>query len=119
MIQMPRFPDWIFINDETLTRNEVDNLVKSEMETGPQKTRPKQSRPLFNTSFEISFSAEKYNEWISWKNNEINYGASWFVMNDPFNGERIIARIVNNDAPMQKRGLLIFIQLTVESYNEL
>lgn len=119
MMFMPKFPDWIFINDETLQRFEIDNLVKSEMEIGPQKTRPKQSVPLFNTTIDISFTEDKYNDWITWKRDDLQFGASWFLMKDPFNGEKIKARIINNDSALQKKGNLIFTQLIIESYNVL
>ena len=119
MIQMPRFPEWVFINDETLTRSAVSNLVVSEMETGVPKTRPKQSNPLFLTSMDCSIEFEKYSEWMSFVNNDLKYGASWFIMIDPFDGRRIKAKIMNPEEQMQKRGNLVFMKLNIMSYNDL
>lgn len=110
------FPKFIFINDETITRIPINNLIISKMEVGPDRTRPIESVPLYRTKFDISFSHKMVSEFSSWMRNDIRYGQIWFYMNDPMDGIRRRFRLVEY-SDLKKSGTLIKSDVTLEAYD--
>lgn len=116
---IPSFPDYIFIDDSTLQRVTMDNVVKSEMEIGPQKSRPKQSVPMYQISMSVSICDDKLNTWRAWFRNELGSGAYWFLMNDPFDGVRRRFRFVETEINWSKSGSLLQTGFVLEAYDVL
>ena len=60
------FPSFIFIDDRSLVRAYQNNVLRSQMEVGPQKTRPIQSKPLMQISFNVSIHVDDLNNFNNW-----------------------------------------------------
>lgn len=116
---IPSFPTYIFIDDSTLSRATVPNVVRSEMEVGPQKTRPIQSIPMFQVTMDISLCATKLNDYRAWFFNQIGSGAYWFLLNDPFDGTKRRFRFVSYDNSWVKTGNLMRTSVVLEAYDAL
>lgn len=116
---IPQFPKYIFIDDSTLSRANVNNVRRSEMEVGPQKTAPIQSIPLFNVSMEISFEVKKLADFRRWFLNDIGSGAYWFSLKDPFDGTLRRFRFAENEFSLSKAGNLFRTSIILEAYDEL
>jgi hypothetical protein len=116
---IPSFPNYIFIDDSSLQRVTRDNLVKSDMEIGPQKSRPKQSVPMYQISMRVSICDDKLNTWRAWFRTNLGSGAYWFLMNDPFDGTRRRFRFVETELNWVKSGNLLQTSFVLEAYDEL
>ena len=116
---IPKFPTYIFIDDSSLQRVSMPNVLRSEMEIGPQKTRPIQSVPLFQFQASISICVDKLLNFRTWYQNEIKFGADWFLMNDPFDGTERRFRFVDYEINWTKYGEVLVSQITLEAYDEL
>lgn len=114
---MTEFPKFVFIDDSTVDRGMPDDIVRSEMEVGPQKTRPKQNAPLYQVSFEASIPSRKFQEFNSWYRNDIKR-TGWFMLYDPVDGIRKRFRIVEMES-WKKFGTLMRSTMTLEAYDEL
>ena len=112
---MTKFPKFVFIDDSDLERDLAENIVRSEMEVGPQKTKPIQSIPLFNLTFAIAIPECRFTEFNNWFKS-VKYGASWFLMRDPSDGVERRFRIVGAET-FVKAGTLWRSKLTVEAYD--
>lgn len=116
---MTNLPAYVFIDDSTLSRQDVPNVLRSEMEVGPQKTRPIQSIPLYNLGANISVCLEDFDLFRAWYRNDLKSGAYWFLMNDPFNGVKRRFRFAAYDLTWQKTGNLMSASVTLEAYDGL
>lgn len=116
---MPSLPTYIFIDDLSLIRTTLDNTIRSEMEVGPQKSRPRQSIPMFNVGMQISICAEDLTQFRTWFINEIGSGSYFFLMNDPFDGTRRRFRFVEPTFQWQKTGNNMTASIMLEAYDEL
>jgi hypothetical protein len=112
---MTRFPRFIFIDDTTIEREQPQNILRSEMEVGPQKTKPIQSIPLFNISFEIALPFHRFKDYNDWFKS-VRYGADWFLLRDPIDGALKRFRIVEYDT-FKKEGSLMRSRVKVEAYD--
>lgn len=116
---IPRLPSYIFVNDQSLKRVQLNNIVRSEMEVGPQKTRPIQSSPMFNVKMDISICDDKLSSFRQWFNNELRWGANWFIMKDPFDGTERRFRFLEYSFEWSKVGDVLQTNITLEAYDEL
>lgn len=116
---MPTFPKYIFIDDSSLQRVTMDNVLRSEMEVGPQKTRPIQSVPMMQISFSASICDDKLLNFRTWFRNDLGSGARYFLMYDPFDGERRRFRFVETEISWSKVGTLLSTKFVMEAYDEL
>lgn len=116
---IPSIPTYVFINDVGLERATLSNVLRSDMEVGPQKTRPIQSAPMFQTSIDISICADKLTEFRTWFKNSIGSGAYWFLMRDPFDGVQRRFRFVESEFAWRKMGNLLQTRVVFEAYDEL
>lgn len=116
---MPSFPDYVFINDQSLQRMDVPNILRSQMETGAEKTRPIQNIPMFRIQAEITICEDKITDFRTWYKNSLGHGAYWFLMNDPFDGTRRRFRFVEYNNNWQKRGTILTQTIILEAYDEL
>lgn len=114
---MRKFPKFVFINDSTLVRRDVNNVLRSDMETGPAKTRPIQSVPLYNVSAEIAYNIARHSDWRSFWRNDIGFGAYWFLMKDPFDGVLRKFRFLETEIDWQKSGNLMKATVSLEAYD--
>lgn len=100
---IPSFPNFIFIDDSTLSISYLDNVLRSEMEVGPQKTRPIACKPMFQISFTARVCGiADFNSYKSWYNSELSYGANWFLMIDPIDGVQKRFRFANTQIQWAK-----------------
>ena len=116
---IPKFPDFVFINDEGLARRSKNNVLRSEMEVGPQKTRPIQSVPMAEYEISISICDEQLTAWRTWFQESIGSGSYWFLMNDPFDGVSRRFRFVDAEINWGKNGNLLQTTIMIEAYDEL
>lgn len=116
---MPVFPTYIFIDDSTLRRIDVPNVLRSEMESGPDKTRPINSVPMYRVEMDISFCTDKLTQFRTWYRNEIGSGAYFFLMNDPFDGTKRRFRFFEYENQYSKTGNLLRAAWILEAYDEL
>lgn len=117
---MIEFPRYVFIDDATLSRATLNNIVRSEMEVGPDKTRPIQSVPMFNISFSVAVPVSRFNEFNTWLRNDNLNGTAWFLLKDPFDGVKKRFRFVNPEFRWVKTGVnLLMTEFTLEGYDEL
>lgn len=114
---IPSLPGYVFIDDATLQRAYMPNVLRSEMEVGPQKTRPIQSKPMFQTSMDISICLKDLGSFNQWFRESIGFGSYWFLMNDPFDGTRRRFRFVSYDYSWRKVGDLMQTNIVVEAYD--
>lgn len=116
---IPSFPDYVFINDQGLERMMMPNVLRSEMDVGPQKTRPIQSVPMFQAAMDISIRSNRITDFCTWFMNSIGSGAYWFLLNDPFDGVVRRFRFVEYDFAWTKMGNLMQTRIVLEAYDEL
>ena len=113
---IPIFPDYVFIDDSTLTKKIMNNVIRSEMEVGPQKTRPRQSTPMIQITFTATVCDTKLQDWFDWFSDDIAYGAKWFRMNNPYIGGKERFRFVETEINWTKLGSLHTANFTLEAY---
>lgn len=116
---IPKFPGYVFINDVGIVRGKQNNVIRSEMEIGPQKTRPRQSIPMFNISMDVSICVDKERDFESWYQTQLKNGALWFTMKDPINGVKRRFRFVEYEWGWSKAGNLLTSNFVLEAYDEL
>lgn len=116
---IPSFPSYIFIDDTTIQRVTQNNVLRSEMSIGAQKTRPRQSVPMFQVSFAISMLSTNLTNWREWFIEDIASGAYWFLLNDPLDGTKRRFRFVEYEINWLKSGNLLRSQIVLESYDAL
>jgi hypothetical protein len=111
------FPSYIFINDLSLTREIRNNVLRSENEVGPQKTRPVACKPMFQIQFTVNICDEDFQNYLTWFRQDLSYGSNWFLMNDPFDGIKKRFRFVNTQISFQKSNHLYQATFLIESYD--
>lgn len=116
---MTDFPKYIFIDDLTIKRTYAPNIIRSEMETGPNKTRPINSVPLFYLSFEIAMPVGRFKDFNQWFHNDLRSGALWFLLHDPIDGTRRRFRFFETEIEWSKAGNLMRTAIVIEGYDEL
>lgn len=112
---MNQLPKYVFIDDSDLERPLASNIVMTEMEVGPNKTKPIQTIPLFKITFAIAIPENKFKDFNEWFK-LVNYGVNWFLMKDPVDGIEKRFRIIQHDT-FVKAGTLWRSKLTVEAYD--
>lgn len=117
MIELPKY---VFLDDSTMVRADVPNLIRTKMEAGPDKIKKIQTTPLFNCSCDVSINVSRLKDFRTWKANDLNGGSSWFLMNDPFDGvKRRFRFILDNEIEWTKAGNLLTAKFVLEGYDEL
>lgn len=113
---MPRLPTYIFVDDSTVTKVKMPNVVRSEMDSGVQKTRKKQSAPNYQIGFQVSICEDKEQNFWDWFENDISDGAFWFLMKDPISGVEKRFRFVEYEIAWKKLGDVLTSSFKLESY---
>lgn len=113
---IPVFPTYVFVDDSTLTRKSMNNVIRSQTEVGPAKTRPIQATPMIQVSFTASVCDDKFDDWTTWFADEIAFGAKWFRMYDPIFGERQRFRFVETEIEWTKLGNIYQADFVIEAY---
>lgn len=116
---MTEFPKYIFIDDSTIKKRKPTNILRSEMENGPVKTRPLQSGGLFNIVFDVAIPVTREGEFDQWFNKSLGYGAYWFLLNDPLDGQKKRFRFLDTEIEWKKGGNLLRSTFTLEAYDDL
>ncbi len=114
---IPTFPTYIFINDNSLSREIQENVLRSENEVGPNKTRPLQCTPMFRVQFTVSICEDDYQAYLTWFRSSIHYGSDWFLMPDPFDGELKRFRFANTQIQFTKNKLNYQATFLLEGYD--
>lgn len=114
---VPVFPTYVFINDLSLSRQIQKNILRSELEVGPKKTRPVACKPMVQIQFTVNICDEDFQNFLTWFRSDIGYGSFWFLMNDPFDGVRKRFRFVNTDIAFQKANHLYQATFLIETYD--
>lgn len=114
---MIEFPKYIFIDDSTVNHSYQPNVIRSEMDVGPQKTRPIQSRPLYSIAFGVAIPVRRFPEFQTWFFTTLRSGTSWFLLKDPIDGTEKRFRFVETDLEWTKSGNLMRSAFVIEAYN--
>lgn len=113
---IPTFPTYVFLDDSTLSRKINNNVIRSEMDVGPQKTRPIQSSPMIEIRFQASVCDDKFLDFNTWFAEDIGYGSKWFRMHDPFFGDKRRYRFVQTEIEWNKLGNIYQANFIIEGY---
>lgn len=114
---MNEFPEFLFIDDSTITLTAIDNIIRSDMDNGMAKTKPNQSSPIYSISFSVFTHKENILEFNSWFRN-IRHGALWFLMRSPVNGKMKKYRFRETQISWKKEGSLWGSNFELEYYGE-
>lgn len=113
---IPEFPNYIFIDDSSLSITVQDNVLRSEMEVGPQKTRPIACKPMTQISFIARICGlTDFNSFKAWYKTNLSYGSNWFLLVDPFDGTNKRFRFANTEFPWAKVGEIYTATFTLET----
>ncbi len=116
---IPVFPDYVFVDDATLTMTDLENTLRSSMEVGPPKTRPIACKPITRITFTARIaSKEKYLLFKEWFKTDIFFGSGWFLMNDPFDGVKRRMRFSVTEIPWSKQREVYSAEFQIEHMNE-
>lgn len=116
---MVNIPSFIFIDDSTVVRTNVPNVIRSEMASGPVKQRPINSVPMYNLSFEVSVNKAKFTNYRSWFINDLLRGTLWFTMKEPITGQLVKVRFADTELEWRKAGNLMRSSFVLEAYDAL
>ena len=110
-------PNYVFIDDSTVVSKNSNNVIRSEMETGPVKTRPIQSIPMKQMVMTISITRENFAAFDTWFRVTLNWGSNFFFFNDPITGVSTRYRFFDTELEWQKRGTILTCEITLECYH--
>lgn len=113
---MTYLPKFIFIDDTSIQFGMVNNVYRSDMESGIPKTKPINSTSMFNLQFDVSMEAKELGSFYTWFNSEIRSGAFWFIMNHPLTGVQTRLRFMEYDFSWRKTGNLLTTTFMLEGY---
>lgn len=113
---MTFFPKYIFIDDSSIQFSIVDNVYRSEMESGLQKVKPRESVPMFNISFDVSINKNDITSFYNWYLKDLRSGANWFLLKHPLTGKLSRFRFLNNEISWDKIGTLVISNFELEGY---
>lgn len=112
-------PNYVFVDDTSIIRQNTPNTVRSTMEVGPQKTRPIQSIPMVNYQMTISIPSKKSGDFDDWFINDLNWGSNFFLMKDPLDGIERRFRFADTELQFSKSGTLLKAPIILETYHGL
>lgn len=116
---IPEFPDYVFIDDNSIRMEIQNNVFRSEMEVGPNKTRPIACKPMTQVSFTGSICGLlDFNSFQAWFKNEVSFGSSWFLLIDPFDGIEKRFRFVETNLSWAKSEEIYSTSFSLEYMNE-
>lgn len=114
---MMEFPDYIFIDDSTIEFSIRDNIIRSEMSNGMDKTKPRQSLTIQDIKFSVSMHRDSLNDFNKWFES-LQFGSLFFLMRNPLMGNVKKYRFSNTEFSWKKSGNLYSSTFELESYNE-
>lgn len=94
---MATFPTYGTLLARGYKEQRQPGMLRSEMEGGVPKQRPRQSQWLVQRPVTYRFTAAEYETFITWVRDTINLGADWFTWTDPRTSTSKTARIVSGD----------------------
>lgn len=94
---MAAFPSYGILLSRGFKEQRDPVLLRSNMEAGVAKQRPKQSQWIVARPVVYRFTAADYQSFVDWVEQTINMGADWFDWTDPRTSTVKQARIVNGD----------------------
>lgn len=115
---MTTFPNFIFINDQTIKKIFVDNIIRSEMESGDTKTKLKRTIPLINYSFEVSINLKDFSSFENWFIGELRSGSLGFLIRDFFTGKFLRMKFLDSNLEWIKTGNLMTATFILEGHCE-
>lgn len=115
---IPRFPDYIFIDDSTLEETRVSNVISSEFETGPRQYRPQSCSTRYELSFLARVHIDDYRKFLDWFERVLRQGSSWVLLKDHVQCSNYCFkyRFINEDLQFTKRGDIFEFQVNLERY---
>lgn len=113
---MTNFPDYIFVNDSSVRFLTVDNIMRSDMESGVAKTKPINSIPVSQITFPVSINRNDLASFYRWFSSDLNYGQRWFLMRHPIFGEVQRFRFLETRIEWEKIGTLLVSDFVLEAY---
>lgn len=94
---MTTFPDYVTILLEGYSETLKDNLIRTEMEDGVSKQRPRACLIRKETTLNIlACSCQCRDDFLTWFKS-LGQGSCWFLFSDPCTGNKMKSRFVNQD----------------------
>lgn len=112
---MTFLPSFVFIDDSSIEFSLTENIIRTQMDSGVEKIKQKDSIATFNLSFVVSIHREDFKSFYDWYNNDLRFGAFWFLMSHPLTGESVRVRFRQNFS-WRKLGNLMTSSFVIEGY---
>lgn len=113
---MKNFPDYIFIDDSTIGIGTVDNIIRSEMDSGLPKTKQRDSVLMLNVTFSATINRDDIADFYRWFQNDLEGGQRWFLLRNPVFGNIQRFRFSVTEFQWQKLGTLYGTSFVLEGY---
>lgn len=114
---MNEFPDYIFINDLSIRSKSINNIVRTEMGSGLPKTKPIDSTPMREVSFDVSIDSSDLTSFNNWFRLDLKSGLYFFLMRDPLLGVIKRFRFKDTEIEWSKIGSILTSRFILESYD--
>ena len=80
-------PDYVTVGFDGFTVSQESALLRTDMEAGPPKQARIKSRVMVTRSVVLKVGTKQhYNDFMTWFNTTLKYGADWFTWTDPISG---------------------------------
>lgn len=113
------FPTYGKLLTGSLTERPVPVIERTEMESGPQKQRRKQSTTMIERQVTYVFSAANYASFKTWFKDTALFGSLWFNWFDPVTSTTKDGRIVGGQieaAPVDPKLSAWRVNFVLETY---
>ena len=103
---METFPSYATLVNDGYSLQREQNILRTQMETGPAKQLKTKSRSLVTVNCAVQLSSANYTLFLAWFQNNLDYGADWFYWTDPRTVTVKTARIIGGleaESPLSSR----------------
>ena len=113
---MATFPTYACVLLEGYKEKANYSVLRSEMDNGVPKQRPRRSLPMVTREVRITVAdkAEKI-QFDNWVRYDLNGGTSWFTFTDPIDSVTKQARIVSGEVTWSSPGVIWLADIKMET----
>lgn len=113
---MKEFPKYVFIDDSTIRFASVNNIIRSEMDSGMAKTKKNNSKATVSLIFNVTINRNDLFNWFKWFHNDLQSGQRWFLLRHPLFGNVQRFRFLETEIEWVKTGTLLSSTFEIEGY---
>lgn len=117
---MATFPSYGILLNRGYKEQRDPLLVRTEMDGGVPKQRPRATRGMVKRPVTYRFAAADYQSFVDWHRSDISNGTLWFDWTDPRTSTTKRGRIVNGDisdaAPINAAGTKWDVSFVLETW---